>query len=91
MTLKDSLQAMSGKSLAAAAGVHPVTVCAWKRGSSLPPSTRIPQLAQALGMPVAELAALVAKERLARARKSHRQPLRNKPTTRRGLAKGAAK
>ena len=63
MALKDSLQAIKGKALAAAVGVHPVTICAWKRGASLPPRTRIPALAAALGMPVDQLAAMVDAER----------------------------
>lgn len=67
MTLKKVLESMPGVKIAKAAGVHPVTICAWKRGTSLPPRTRIPSLATALGIPADDLAALVAAERQARA------------------------
>lgn len=72
MTLKDSLEARRGVDLAKAIGVHPVTISAWKRGASFPPSTRLPSLAAALGMPLADLVALVARERSARLRRRHR-------------------
>lgn len=72
MTLKDSLEAKRGVDLARALGVHPVTISAWKRGASFPPSTRLPSLAAALGMTLADLSALVARERSARLRRRRR-------------------
>ena len=72
MTLKDSLHSLRGVDLARAVGVHPVTVSAWKRGASLPPTTRLPSLAQALGIPRADLSVLVARERKARLRRMRR-------------------
>lgn len=72
MTLKESLEAKRGVDLAKALGVHPVTISAWKRGASFPPSTRLPSLAAALGLPLADLTALVARERSARLRRRRR-------------------
>jgi transcriptional regulator with XRE-family HTH domain len=69
MTLKKTLEALRGVDLAKAVGVHPVTVSAWKRGASFPPATRLPALATALGIPLSDLAALVARERSARLRR----------------------
>ena len=91
MTLKESLDAKRGVDIARAVGVTPVTVCAWKRGDSLPPAPRIPSLALALGMPEADLRALVAREREARDRKAKRA---GKVVGRRGRApraKGGSK
>lgn len=56
--------------LAAAVGVFQTTISAWKRGASLPPSTRIPSLAAALGMSLDDLKAVVAKDRAARKRRA---------------------
>lgn len=44
-------------------GVAWATLGRWLAGDSLPPRTRIPALASALGLPVEELTALVARER----------------------------
>lgn len=68
MTLSDLLNAQEGPQavLADRVGVHQTTVSSWMRGSSLPPRTRIPSLAAALGMPVDDLAALVARSRQAK-------------------------
>jgi transcriptional regulator with XRE-family HTH domain len=52
--------------IAARLGVSQTTVSAWKRGASLPPRTRLPGLAKALGIPLARLAAIVASDRLDR-------------------------
>ena len=74
MTLSDALSSKRGVDIAAAAGVHPVTICAWKRGASLPPRTRIPALAAALGMDADRLTAMVARARTARlVGKTHRR------------------
>ena len=65
MTLSNLLSKVAGNHtlLAAKAGVHQTTISGWTRGAHIPPSTRIPALAAALGMDVAKLAALVARER----------------------------
>lgn len=49
--------------LAAKVGVVQTTVSGWIRGASLPPSTRIPYLASALGMNPDRLRAVVAADR----------------------------
>lgn len=51
---------------AAVLGVAPNTLGNWSDGVHLPPRTRIPSLAAALGMPVDDLAALVARSRQAK-------------------------
>jgi transcriptional regulator with XRE-family HTH domain len=66
MSLKQILDSLRGVDLAKSLGVHPVTICLWKRGASFPPRTRIPALAAALGIPAAELAALIDAERQSR-------------------------
>ncbi len=66
MTLRDRLYSRRGVDLAAAVGVHPVTVSDWRNGSSLPTNTRLPALAQALGIPLDDLRTLVDQERAAR-------------------------
>jgi transcriptional regulator with XRE-family HTH domain len=66
MSLSDLLSMRRGVDLAKAVSVHPVTICAWKRGSSFPPLTRIPALAAALGLPEQELRELVERERAKR-------------------------
>lgn len=60
--------------LAAKVGVFQTTISCWMRGATLPPRTRIPALAAALGMMVDDLSRLVAKDRAARrhARKSRK-------------------
>ncbi len=63
MSLKQILDSLRGVDLAKSLGVHPVTICLWKRGASFPPRTRIPSLAAALGIPAAELSALIESER----------------------------
>lgn len=67
MAIKKLLEAatdgQSQSELAQRVGVAQTTVSAWKRGASIPPRTRIPALAAALGMPAEELAAMVARER----------------------------
>jgi transcriptional regulator with XRE-family HTH domain len=70
MTLSKILSA-TGKTQTAIAekvGVFQTTVGGWIRGTSLPPSTRLPFLAAFLGMPVDDLRALVAKDRRARSK-----------------------
>lgn len=47
-------------------GVAPNTLGNWTDGTSLPPATKIPALAAALGVPVDDLRALVDKDRQAR-------------------------
>lgn len=49
--------------------VAPNTLGAWIDGASLPPSTRLPAIAAALGMPLDNLAAMVARERSRRLRR----------------------
>jgi transcriptional regulator with XRE-family HTH domain len=64
--------------LAHRVGVAQTTISAWERGASIPPNTRIPALAAALGIDEAQLAALVARERqrLGRVRHGGRSTLR---------------
>jgi hypothetical protein len=52
-----------------ALGATDTTISNWISGRALPPSTRLPSLAAALGMPLADLSALVARERSARLRR----------------------
>mgnify|MGYP000272855089 CR=1 FL=1 len=82
MTLSDLLNDLPGPqaSIASRIGVHQTTVSAWQRGSSVPPSTRLPSLAAALGIPLADLAAMVARERKRRlvGRGAHGGALRRK-------------
>lgn len=68
MVLANLLEAsgLTQTEMASRAGVAQTTVSGWQRGASLPPSTRLPALAAALGMPVADLATMVARERKAR-------------------------
>ena len=47
---------------AATLGVAPNTLGNWTDGRHRPPSTRLPSLAAALGIPLADLAAMVARE-----------------------------
>ncbi len=54
--------------IAAKVGVFQTTVGCWQRGQTLPPSTRLPALAAALGMTVEDLRKLVARDRSTRAR-----------------------
>lgn len=70
MTLSEILSARpeTQAEFAAKVGVAQTTVGFWRRGKALPPSTRIPFLAAALGMPEEELRALVAAERETRQR-----------------------
>jgi DNA-binding transcriptional regulator YdaS (Cro superfamily) len=77
MSLKDLLEVVPGsrQALAAAIGVHPVTLCSWQRGASLPPRTRYPALAASLGMGLEELAALVDHERQKRREKAATEPI----------------
>jgi transcriptional regulator with XRE-family HTH domain len=63
MTLKESLDLKRGVDLAREIGVHAVTISAWRRGASFPPSTRLPSLASALGIPLTELQTIVDKAR----------------------------
>lgn len=71
MTLSEILSARdeTQAQMAEKVGVFQTTVSAWIRGATLPPSTRLPALAKALGMPLADLQVLVAKDRKARARR----------------------
>lgn len=62
---------------AAVLGVAPNTLGNWTDGHSLPPSTKIPALATALGMPVDDLRALVEKDRKARRRSLRTRPSRH--------------
>lgn len=70
MTLSKILSARTETQavIAEKVGVFQTTVGGWIRGTSLPPSTRLPFLAAFLGMPVDDLRTLVAKDRKARAR-----------------------
>jgi len=53
---------------AAALGVAPNTLGNWTDGTHTPTATRVPALAVALGMPVDDLRALVARDRRARSK-----------------------
>ena len=70
MRLIDLISEARGKgsqaTLAVRLGVAQPTISGWERGTSLPPRTRIPALAAALGRPVAEIEAIVAADRAAR-------------------------
>lgn len=76
MRLTNLIEQETGKTsqvaFAEKVGVRQSTVSAWVNGVSLPPSTRLPSLAAALGMPLADLSALVARERSARLRRRRR-------------------
>jgi len=74
---------------AAALGVAPNTLGNWTDGRHRPPTTRLPSLAAALGIPLADLAAMVARERKNRlvGRVVHGRSSRPKPISRRA-AKG---
>lgn len=65
MTLSNLLSTRSESQveLAAKVGVFQTTISSWKRGTSLPPSTRLPTLAAVLGLPLEDLRALIAQER----------------------------
>lgn len=73
MTLSNLIELETDKTsqvdLARRTGVSQSTVSAWQSGLSLPPSTRLPSLALALGIPLADLTAMVARERKARGRR----------------------
>lgn len=74
---------------AAKIGVAPNTLGNWTDGRHRPPTTRLPSLAAALGIPLADLAAMVARERKRRlvGRGAHGGASRRKPISRRA-AKG---
>lgn len=69
MTLSELLSARpeTQVELAAKVGVFQTTISSWKRGATLPPSTRWPSLAAALGIPFEDLRSLIAQERASRA------------------------
>ncbi|MEY2653910.1 MAG: helix-turn-helix protein [Pseudomonadota bacterium] len=52
--------------LAVKVGVSQGAISSWERGAHLPPSTRLPALARALGVPLRELRRVVAADRAAR-------------------------
>lgn len=73
----------SETSAAAILGVAPNTLGNWTDGTHIPPQTRIPALAAAMGIPAATLSAMVARERSRRlVGKAHRRGSCLKPTTR---------
>ena len=53
-------------------GATDSTIINWIEGRALPPSPRLPSLASALGIPLPDLQAMVARERAARKRKAKR-------------------
>lgn len=74
MLLKKILCRMRGIDLAPAVGVHPVTISSWKGGRSVPPATRIPLLAQVLGVSLADMEAAVEKAHSARRQRMEKAP-----------------
>ena len=60
----------SERQTAISLGVAPNTFGNWLSGTHTPPATRLPFLAAALGMPLADLSAMVARERARRLRRS---------------------
>lgn len=62
-------------SIAPILGVSWACVDLWLRAASLPPRTRLPALAAALGRPVAEIEAIVAADRAARAARESKTPV----------------
>jgi transcriptional regulator with XRE-family HTH domain len=74
--------------LARQVGVAQTTISAWERGASIPPNTRIPALAAALGIEAEQLAQLVARERKRLGRVRHGRSSAGRNTLRAGRKAG---